>query len=30
MELLLQQANSNSALCMIKNGKLRDAKINLL
>jgi hypothetical protein len=30
MELLLQQANSNLALCTIKNGKLKDAKVNLL
>jgi hypothetical protein len=30
MELLLQQSNSNLALCIIKNGKLKDAKINLL
>lgn len=30
MDLLLQQANSNLALCIIKSGKLKDAKINLL
>ncbi len=30
MDLLLQQANSNLALCLIKSGKLKDAKINLL